>query len=145
MTIQLILGHDEHVARWVQKQFPQIVSFGQCVAIGVARQDRLIAGVVYYNYHPHMIDASFAATDPRWCSRRILRAMFAYPFEQIKVRRLQVAVAKRDRRGRRMLKRVGFKPEGRRSAANPDGSDVIEYAMLRENCKWLKEQNHEPG
>ena len=143
--IQLILGHDEHVARWVQKQFPQIVSFGQCVAIGVARQDRLIAGVVYYNYHPHMIDASFAATDPRWCSRRILRAMFKYPWEQLQIRRLQVTVAKRDRRGRKTLERVGFKLEGVMRRAMPDGTRACIYSMLREECKWLKEQNHEPG
>lgn len=143
--IQLVLGHDEHVARWVRGQFPQIASFGRCTAIGVADDNRLIAGVVYYNYHGHMIDASFAATDPRWCNRRILRAMFAYPWAQLQVRRLQVTIAKRDKRGRRTLERVGFKLEGVMRKAMSDGMNACIYSMLREECKWLKEQNHESG
>ena len=145
MTIQLVVGHDAQVARWVQGQFPQIISFGDCTAMGVVDGNKIIAGVVYYNYHRHMIDASIAATNPRWCTRRVLRALFSYPFEQLGVRRIQMTVPKRDKQSRRALERFGFKFEGKRRGAMPDGSDATEYSMLREECKWLKEPNHEPG
>ena len=137
--IQLVVGQDVYVSRWVQQQFPHITTFGDYTAIGIAEGNRLIAGVVYYNYHGHMIDASIAAADPRWCSRRVLRALFSYPFRQLGVRRLQVSVAKRDKRGRRMLERVGFKFEGLRRQACHDGADACEFSMLRHEAEqWLE-------
>ena len=142
--IQLVVGQDEQVTRWVQQQFPQIMSFGDCTAIGVARDNRLIAGIVYYNYHGHMLDISIAATDPRWCTRRVVRAVFTYPFEQLNVRRVQVSVPKHDKRNRRMLERAGFKFEGKRRQACQDGADACEYSMLRHEAeRWLEIKGRE--
>ncbi len=138
MTIHLILGHDKQVAEWVRQQFPQIISFGDCTAIGIAEDNKIIAGIVYYNYHRHMIDVSIAAISARWCDRRILRAVFSYPFSQLKVRRIQMTVPKRDKRNRKMLERAGFKFEGVRRQACNDGSDACEFSMLKcEAERWL--------
>ena len=142
--IQLVIGQDKEVAHWVQQQYPQIASFDPCTALGVADGNKLIAGIVYYNYHGHMLDVSIAAIDPRWCNRRILRAFFSYPFKQLGVRRVQITVPKRDKRNRRNLERFGFKFEGKRRAVIPDGSDAIEYSMLRHEAeRWLTKEAHD--
>ena len=79
-----------------------------------------------------------AATSGRWCNRRVIRALLAYPFEQLKVRRLEANVAKGNKRTRKLLLRVGFKFEGKRRAAMPDGRDAIQYSMLRHEAEhWL--------
>lgn len=59
--------------------------FGQCAALGVVRDGRLIAGVVYHNWRPSagVIEMSAAAEDRRWLQRPVLRAMFAYPFDEV--------------------------------------------------------------
>ena len=138
-AIRLVFGHDEYVAKWVQQRIPAAPDFGPCTAIGVADDNRLIAGVVYNNFHGYMVEVSMASIDPRWCNRRTMRALFKYPFEQLKVRRLQITMAKRDKKTRKLFERMGFKFEGTGRQAWPDGTDACVYSLLRHECRWLKE------
>lgn len=136
--ICLVTNMSQMVAKWVQSQFPDTPNFAPCTAIGIADDNRLIAGVVYNNYCGHTITVSMASTGRRWCNRRTIRALLAYPFEQLKVRRLEANVAKRNKDTRRLLERAGFKSEGKRRQAWPDGSDAIQYSMLRHEAgRWL--------
>ncbi len=137
--IQLVIGQDEAVALWVQQRIPAALDFSPCTAIGVADDGRLIAGAVYNNYQGYMIEISMASISPRWCNRRTLRALLGYPFEQLKVRRLQFTIAKRDKKTRKLWERLGFKYEGTGRQAWPDGSDSCVYSMLKHECRWLKE------
>ena len=141
--IRLALGLDELVAAWVSKQLPDAPDFGKCTAIGVVDGNRMIAGVVYNNYHGHMIEASIAAIDPRWCKRTILRAIFSYPFKQLGVTRLQVTIAKRNKRARRFVERLGFKFEGVGRKALPDGKDAAVYSILDNEVKWIRNTGNE--
>lgn len=137
--IRLVVGMSDLVAKWVQRQFPDAPNFAPCTAIGVTDEDnRLIAGIVYNNYRDHMITVSMASTGRQWCNRRIIRALLAHPFEELKVRRLEANVAKRNKHTRKLLERAGFKFEGKRRQAMPDGSDAIQYSMLRHEAeRWL--------
>lgn len=136
--IDIIYGLDELVAEWVSQQLPGRPELKPCVAIGFAIEDRIIAGAVFNNYRGGSIEWSMAATDKRWMTRRTLRAIFAYPFVQVSVRRLQVTVAKRDKRTRKMVQRLGFKFEGIGRKAMSDGSDAAVYSLLRHEAqKWL--------
>ncbi|MDF2809889.1 MAG: hypothetical protein K0S56_920 [Microvirga sp.] len=47
--------------------------------------DKLIAGVVYYNYHPAYgtIELATAGIKSGWMSRRVLHAVFAMPFQML--------------------------------------------------------------
>ena len=138
--IHLVFGLDRQVAQWVREQIPDRPDFGQCTAIGVAEDKRMIAGVVFNNYRGHMIEASIAATDPCWCNKTVLHAFFAYPWLQLKVRRLQVIVAKKNKHSRHFVERLGFKFEGLCRKAMPDGTDACVYSQLRHECRWLKEE-----
>ncbi len=138
-VIRLVVGRDAQVAKWVRHQLPEHPDFGLCTAIGIARDKRLIAGIVYNNYHDYMVEASIAAIDPRWATRRVLWAIFFYPFEQLKVRRLQVTCAKHNKHTRKFNERLGFQYEGTGREAWPDGSGACVYSMLRKECRWLKE------
>lgn len=142
--IRLVLGLDELVIKWVRAQLPGTLDFGPATAIGVADGTRLIAGVVYSNYHGHMIEVSVASTDRRWVSRNILRGLFAYPWQQLGVGRMQVTIAKRDKHTRKFVERLGFRYEGTGRKAWPDGSDACIYSLLRHEAeRWLKEKPSE--
>ena len=50
-------------------------------SIGIVSDGTLVGGAIYHDFHPHMIDISLATTDKRWCTRKVLRSLFSYPFE----------------------------------------------------------------
>ncbi len=125
------------VCRWIESQLH--VDLGECAAIGVVQDEALIAAVAFNNYQPHMIEASVVATTPRWCSRRVLAAVFAYPFRQLGVRRVQATTARRNKRARKFIERLGFKYEGIARKGWPRGGDAAVYSMLNNECRWLRD------
>lgn len=54
-------------------------------AFGTYEGDKLLGGVVFHNYYPDagVIEMSAAAVDPRWLTRKMIRAMFGYIFDVI--------------------------------------------------------------
>ena len=85
--------------------------FGNCKAIGVIDDDRLVAGMVYSNWNPEagVIEMSGASINPRWLTRPVLQAVFAYPFE-IGCQMVVMRVSENDKRLHRQLTSYGFKP-----------------------------------
>jgi len=107
-------------------------------ALGLLKNDELIAGVIYNHYTGVNIMAHIAAVPgKRWMSREFLYAMFDYPFNQLGVRRITGLVPKKNRVAREFDTHLGFEYEGNMRNALPD-DDMIVYGMLREKCKWLK-------
>lgn len=132
---ELIFGHS--VVLWTEEQLN--LRFEKAAGIGVALDGRLVAGVVYSEYRPNVpaIEASIAATDPAWASRQVLRAIFAYPFNQLGVVRLSATTAKSNKPAREFLVRLGFQLEGIGRRAFPGGGDAAVYSMLKAECSWL--------
>lgn len=141
---QLIFGHDDIIKPWVctrlDMQIPK-----DSTAIGIASKDRIIGGAVYHNYtimtdgSPLFIEMSFATVDKRWAAHGIIRALLGYPFYQLKVKRIQSTVSRKNRDVRLFLERLGFKLEGVGRLAWPQGGDALMYSLLsREffSSKW---------
>lgn len=110
--------------------------FEKYVCIGIARGGELIAGVVYNDYRGHSIHASIASADPRWASRRTLKAIFAYPFVQLKCGRITTYCGGAMTEVRRFNERLGFTQEGLLRQGFGD-DDCVVFGMLREECKWI--------
>lgn len=134
--MKLLLGYDREVAEWVSRELAMDNGFGDCSAIGVVRDDKLIAGIVYHNYRPPGIEMSIASIDPRWCTRRILFHAFNYPFNQLNVKRITVLVDSENQPVRAFDERLGFIYEGTLKEANPNG-DAALYRMLKSECRWI--------
>lgn len=135
----LVVGYDAAVANWVQAQIPHAVNgFGPCVALGIAIDDVLIAGVVYHEWRPayRSVQMSIAAASPKWATKGNLRAIFAYPFLDLKANRATAITPKRNRRARHLIEGTGFKLEGcARKGFLSD--DAVIYGMLRNECRWI--------
>lgn len=138
---QLVYGHDDLVTAWVASHLNH--DFGPSSSIGVIVGEQLIAGVVYSNYiegpyGPVSIEMSIATTSPKWASRETLHRLFAYPFIQLGVKRVQASTARKNKEARRFLERLGFTFEGIARQAWPHGGDMAVYSMLKPECKWIK-------
>lgn len=129
---------DPSVVLWVEERLN--LRFEKAAGIGVALDGQLVAGVVYSEYRPNVpaIDASIVSTDPAWASRSVLRAIFAYPFNQLGVERLSATTAKRNKTAREFLVRLGFQLEGIGRRAFPGGGDAAVYSILRNECRWIR-------
>jgi RimJ/RimL family protein N-acetyltransferase len=140
----ILVGWDRAVAEWVRERLtdPTIEDWGKCTAIGIVLENELIAGVVFNNFRWPSIEASIASSTPRWCSRRNLAAIFAYPFRQLDCRRLGAMTGVTNQPTRAFLCRLGFREEGicrqflPPSAANSAGDAAI-YGMTPAECRWL--------
>lgn len=139
--MSLVYGRDTELCDWTSLQL-----FGQpgkwddkAKAIGVESNGKLIACVVYSDYHVHSIEMTIASLDKRWCTRHTLQAFFAYPFAQLKLGRVQAITAASNEGAISMLKRLGFTQEGFHRKACAGGVDAISFGMLAEECGWLKD------
>lgn len=79
--------------------------------LGVIDGDDLIAVVVFHNFSRRFgrIELTTASTTPRWLARRVLREMFAYPFDQLGCQVVALRVSERNTNMLRIAGRFGFK------------------------------------
>jgi RimJ/RimL family protein N-acetyltransferase len=122
---------------WVVRRLGYALGGGPYCAIGLERGFDLIGGVVYTNYCGGSIAANIAGTGTGWITRPFIRAAFAYPFMQLRVRRLSVFVAKRNVISRKFVERLGFELESTMERATED-DDMLIYRMFNEDCLWLR-------
>lgn len=73
----------------------------------------------------------------RWFNRTFLRAAFAYPFIQMKYTRVSGLVRVDNYAAQRFDEHLGFKREGLLRKGDDDGTDLILYGMLKEECRWI--------
>lgn len=130
------------VFSYVRERMPMHAVEGM-TAIGLERDGKLIAGVVYEGYNPHNIWMHVAAEPGgRWLTRQYLYACFAYPFVQLKVDKVRGYVNASNTDARRFDEHLGFRPEAVLSGAAPDGGDVILYVMEKKDCRYVSLAHH---
>lgn len=139
--MSLIFGSSDYLHAWM-REHSDLEDLRPCECIGVVRQGRLVAAVAYNNYRERAgdIQMSMASTSPIWASREVIKALFGYPFFQLKCRRVTAITGVTNQPARAFLCRVGFIQEGTlREFLH--GKDAAVYGMLRRECKWLEEFN----
>lgn len=105
--------------------------------IGWGRGGRLIAAVAFHNYDKRggVIELSAYSTARDWLTKERLRDLFAYPFDQLKVRLCVARIAEGNRRARRIWRALGAKefviPELR-------GAGEAECLFLLDQTTWTK-------
>ena len=138
----LVTEASEFVARWVYQQLGAEPVL-PCQAIGVIRGKQLVTGWVYHqtDQTPHVVELTVAAKArdgiSTWMRPDLLKVMFAYPFVQLGAERLQVIVARKNKKARKVVKHLGWTYEGMARKAGPNGEDMAIYSMLRDECRWL--------
>lgn len=141
--LELVFNKDMDVAQFVAPLLPITIDpkeFGPFTTIGVSKAGKLIAGAVYHRWRPFDCELTFAASDPGWCRKGILRALFHYPFVQQNVKRMTLIIGENNPRALKLNTGLGFKIEGKARKAYDGENDAFILGMLREECKWIKEE-----
>lgn len=141
MTAQLWWGDEPLVAQWVADKFPHLEGFGQGRAVGWVTDDgRLIGGLVLCP-RGGCFDAELSIYFEKECrpTRAQLRALFTLAFDQWGLTRLTCLIAKKNRRARDFVERIGFVREGTMRLGFDGYQHAIVYGMLRKDCKWVQD------
>ena len=84
--------------------------FPRATVMGVFDRNRLVAGVLYYDYDEEagVIQVSAASSTPRWLTRPVLWEMFDFPFNQLACQAVVMRVDPQNLRLKRILTSYGF-------------------------------------
>lgn len=80
------------------------------------------------------------AESPRWCTRKNLRDIFNFFFNDIGLTRLTTLAQCKNTRANRLNLGLGFQREGLLRQAI-EGQDAYIYSMLKDECRWLEKTN----
>lgn len=108
--IALIYDADTIVSEFVSSLIPGCRRFENHRAIGFALDGLLIGGTVFTNYDPEagVIEMTTAAVNPRWLTKRVMHAIFSYPFDGLGCQMVYLRVSERNHRMVSIARRFGF-------------------------------------
>ncbi|CAB5223184.1 hypothetical protein UFOVP381_5 [uncultured Caudovirales phage] len=75
--------------------------------------------------------------------RKLLWAAFDYPFNQVGVEAVLGIVNSNNDSAIRFDKHLGFKEVMRLDGLHDGGGDIVIFRMNRDECRWIKEIEHE--
>jgi RimJ/RimL family protein N-acetyltransferase len=107
-------GDDARVAEYVKQQIPMAqYGFDKCVTIGVEKDGELVAGIVFFDWFQAWGNIYVAvAGQGNWCTRKLLRRCYAYPFVQMNCKRVTVLIREDNWKAIELVMRIGFQLEG---------------------------------
>ena len=111
--------------------------------IGFIENNKILGGFLFTDYDGHNIYVHLAIETPRLFSRKHIRYVFDYGFNQIGCGRMTAVCRNGYERNERILKGTGWSKEGIvRQVMQIDGQfvDAAIYGMLRSECKWIKKE-----
>jgi RimJ/RimL family protein N-acetyltransferase len=142
MTARLIYGEEDRLLPWAQERIG--VRFRpDAYTIGLERDGALVAVVVYDAFSEADCNMHIASDGTQaWMNKSLLLAAFAYPFIQLKLRRVTGMVPAKNTRALAFDQHIGFVREGYHPKALPD-DDLVSLGLLRENCRFIPQGERE--
>lgn len=112
--------------------------WGDFNALGLVRDGRLVAGVIYNNYSAKNVYAHIGADQGcKWMTKQFLFAMFDYPFNELGLHRVTALIRATNSRAIEFAENLGFTEEGLMRHYFIDDDAVI-YGLLRDKCRFLE-------
>lgn len=122
------------LAQWASERLGG-TPIDDCQCLAVLRDGELKAVVKFFNYRWPNIEIGFVSEDWRWAvNRRGIFEVFMYPFKQLKCQRVTAIIDAKNKRARKMVRRLGFVEEGKLRRAGKTG-DMFIYGLLPEDLK----------
>ncbi len=125
----------DSVGHWVSDRVNGQFFAAASQAIGLERDDKIVAGVIYENWNKVSI----------WChiaiegrlTKQYLWTIFNYPFIQIGAKKIIVPVSSENEKSLSLVGNMGFVEEARIRDARPDG-DMVFLVMDKAKCRFLE-------
>jgi len=134
MPLEILAGQREYVGLWMLERLPEVTDLpGGYEAIGFMRDGRLVGGALFTDYSPCPGggDIRIWAAGHNWISRRVIRTVFGYAFDQLKCNRITAITRKNNKTTRTFLEGLGFVLEGKAREGFGPGKDAVIYGLLK--------------
>lgn len=105
-------------------------------AIGLVRDDEMIAGVIYEKWNQVSFTCHIAVDG--LMTPEYLKAIFHYPFVHCGARKLIAPIVSSNEKCIRFVENLGFRNEAQLLDAHPGGS-LLFYTMEKEQCRFIEE------
>jgi RimJ/RimL family protein N-acetyltransferase len=139
---RIVWHESERVMRFVAEHVGA-ETFKDYAAIGLEKDGELIAGVLFDNKSGANIHMHVASNGTRhWMTPAYMAACFRYAFVQEKCARITGLVRADNTDAQRFDEHLGFRREGQLRAACADGTDLIIYGMLKDECRYISGKYH---
>lgn len=130
--LRLDIEPKEAIADWVKEGFGGHFLPGYKV-IAAFDGERLLGAVVFDAFSDKDCNLHIRVEDKRCVSRRIIRAIFDYPFRQLGLERVSVQVMASNAKSIEFVQRLGFVYEG---AKRMKAGSQLMFGLLLHECQW---------
>ena len=103
-------------------------------AIGLVKDDKIIAGVIFERYNGESLWVHIAAEGR--LTPTFIKAVCKYPYIDCDVNKVIATVSSANVKSVKFVENLGFTVEGRIRDAAPDG-DIILYTMSKHECRFI--------
>lgn len=132
---RLVFDQEQRVDEFVRQYVPG-ASLPGFRAIGLERDGELTAGILYENFNDSNVWCHIAAKPGgHSMNRDFIRALFAYPFGQLGLRRMSAYVKESNHQVRGFMNNLGFRCEAVLEEAGDGGETMMIYCMKKEWCR----------
>ena len=122
------------VGNWVAEKIKSAYFAEHSSAIGLQKDAKTIAGVIYENWNKRTVFCHIAAEGR--LTKAYLKAIFDYPFNVLNVEKIVVPVSENNQKSIKLVQNMGFVEEARIKDGSPDG-DIIFMTLARKDCRFL--------
>jgi RimJ/RimL family protein N-acetyltransferase len=129
-----LIVSNESVGHWVAEKLGSGYFASRSNAIGLMKDNKLIAGVIYENWNRRSIMCHIAVEGR--LTRLYVGAIFNYAFNVCNVEKIIVPVESHNLKSIKLIENMGFTEEGRIKDSQPNG-DIILYTMAKGDCRFL--------
>lgn len=134
--MDLRIAPREPIAKWVLERIRSKGRFfDDYKAIGVFDDETLLGAVIYDGFTAKDCELHICLVDSRCVTRRVIRAVFDYPFRQLSLERVSANVLASNERSHEFVQRLGFVLEGVKRMKT---ENVLMYGLQRHECRWLE-------
>lgn len=122
------------IGNWVAKKIDGSYFAEKSSAIGLQKDAKTIAGVIYENWNKRTVFCHIAIEGR--LTKTYLKAIFDYPFNVLNVEKIIVPVNQNNQKSIKLVQNMGFVEEARIKDGSPDG-DIIFMTLAKTNCRFL--------
>jgi RimJ/RimL family protein N-acetyltransferase len=124
----------EEIGNWVADRTDGSYFARHSSAIGLQKDAKTIAGVIYENWNKRTVFCHIAIEGR--LTKAYLKAIFDYPFNVLNVEKIIVPVVTDNQKSIKLVQNMGFAEEARIKDGSPLG-DIIFMTLARKDCRFL--------
>lgn len=130
--------------KWLGEQLDCDYSVGDFHTLAnLDSKGNILCVVLYSHWLESGCEMVISSSSPRWATKEFMFAAFAYPFIQMKKRRVTFIVEDNNLKSLKLCHKLGATVEGkvRQWFGKNDG---VVFGLLKDECKYIRETARQP-